>query len=57
MADSEQVLQDKMAITRECRAFGVDSPTTPALTGDEEGEGCLSEYSLDFKMALVPPGG
>jgi len=57
MADPEQVWLDKMAISRACRAFGVDTPITPALTGDEGGERHLSEYSLHFKMSLVPLGG
>jgi hypothetical protein len=56
MADSEQVSQHQMAICRACRGFGVDTPITPPLTGDEGGEAHLSEYSLHFKMALVPPG-
>jgi hypothetical protein len=49
MADSEQDLQDKMAIRRACRAFGVDTPITPQ-TGNEDGETPLSEYSLHFKV-------
>jgi len=57
MADCGQVLQDKIVTTRVCRAFGVDTPTTPLLTGDEEGEGPLSEYSLHFEISLVPPEG
>jgi len=40
-----------------CRAVGVDTLTTPPLTGDEEGEGPLSECSSDFKIALVTPRG
>jgi hypothetical protein len=55
MADSEQVLQGKMAITRAGRAFGADTPITPR-TGDKDkgGETPLSEYSLHFKMVLLP---
>jgi len=49
VADSEQVLRDKMAIIRGSRAFGVDTPITPQLTGDEGGETPCSEYSLHFK--------
>jgi len=49
VANSEQVLQDKMAIIRESRAVGVDTPITPQLTGDEGGETPSSEYSLHFK--------
>jgi len=51
MEDCEQVLQNKMAISRPSRAFGVDTPPRP---GDEGGGTPLSEYSLDFKMSLCP---
>jgi len=49
VANSEQLLQDKMAIIRGSRAFGVDTPITPQLTGDEGGETPSGEYSLHFK--------
>ena len=59
MADYERVLRDKMAISRTSQ-FGVDTPTVPPLTGDETGdEGGATpygEYSLHFKMILVPWG-
>jgi len=54
MADPEQVLQDKMAITRASRALGVDMPIAPARPGDDGGETPLSEYLLQFQMDLVP---
>ena len=56
MASSDQVLQDKMAICRAPQEFGVDTPIAPPWTGDEGGETSFSEYSLHFKMALVPRG-
>jgi len=48
MEDREQVLQDKVAISR---AFEVDTPPRP---GDEGAETPLSEYSLHFKLSLCP---
>ena len=55
MDSSEQVLQDKRVICR-AQEFGVDTPIAPPRTGDEGGETPFSEYSLHFKMALVPQG-
>ena len=56
MDDYEQVLQDKMAISRTSKAFGVDTSTTPPPTGDEGGVTPYGEHSLHFKVILVPRG-
>ena len=53
MADHEQVLQVKMAISQ---AFGVDTPTAPPLTSDGGGVTPYGEYSLFFKMILALRG-
>ena len=53
MDNPGQVLQ---AMSRASRTFGVDTPVTPPRTGDEGNETHFSEYSLHFKMALVPRG-
>ena len=57
MDSSEQVSQDKMAICRASQEFGVDTPIAPPRTGDEGDETPFSEYSLHFKMAMVPRRG
>ena len=54
MADPGPVLQDEMTISLVSRAFGVDTPITPPQTSDDGGETPSGEYSLDFKMAVVP---
>ena len=61
MADYEQVLQLKMATRRrEHLKSWIDAPTAPPLAGDETSDegGVIpsSEYSLHFKMILVPRG-
>jgi hypothetical protein len=53
MANSGKVLHGEMAMARESRAFGADSPITPPQTGDEGSKTPLSEYSLHFEMGLL----
>ena len=60
MTDYEQVLQVKNRHTSNASSFGVNTPTAPPLAGDETsdegGETPSSEYSLHFKIILMPRG-
>ena len=47
MANSKQVLQDKMAMSRASRVFGVDTAIAPPRTGGG-GRALCCEYSLHF---------
>jgi len=54
MADLEQALQEEMGMSGRWTAFGVSRPVARPRTGDEGGPTPYSEYSLHFKMTLVP---